>query len=81
MSGRIPAEEQADAGRAIGRLSDLGWGTRLRSLLAETARDTELPDDVLDALVEVLKDWARGVDHRIVHLSSRRNRPIVAKIN
>lgn len=62
LSGRIPADEQAGAGRAIGRLSDLGWGPRLRALLTETASDTELPDDVFDALIEVLKDWARGDD-------------------
>jgi ATP-dependent DNA helicase RecQ len=62
LSGRIPAEEQAGTGRAIGRLSDLGWGVRLRSLLADPVRDTELPDDVFNALIEVLKDWAHGDD-------------------
>ncbi len=33
-SGRIPASELAATGRVIGRLSDIGWGTRLRELLA-----------------------------------------------
>ena len=33
-SGRIPVDRQADSGRALGRLSDIGWGTRLRALLA-----------------------------------------------
>ena len=32
-SGRIPAGELAGSGRVIGRLSDIGWGTRLRELL------------------------------------------------
>ncbi len=53
LSGRIG--EGAAPGRAIGRLTDLGWGARLRRLLAEP--DGELPDDVLAAAVEVLKVW------------------------
>ncbi len=37
VKGRIPAGEQIGAGRAVARLTDLGWGTRLRALLAEGA--------------------------------------------
>ena len=55
VKGRIPAELQADSGRALGRLSDIGWGTRLRALLG--GPDGPLPDDVLTALVAVLKGW------------------------
>jgi len=62
LSGRIPAGEQAWAGRAVGRLSDLGWGTRLRSLVADSAPDQALPDDVFDAVVRTLAAWARGDD-------------------
>ncbi|WP_033342910.1 RecQ family ATP-dependent DNA helicase [Catenuloplanes japonicus] len=60
LKGRIPAGEQAAAGRAVGRLSDLGWGDRLRALLADDAPDRPLPDDLLAAVVEVLKDWSHG---------------------
>ncbi|MFD9130677.1 recombinase RecQ, partial [Kitasatospora sp. NPDC059571] len=60
LKGRIPAGEQAETGRALGRLSDIGWGTRLRALLAESAPDGPVPADVVDALVGVLADWARG---------------------
>ncbi len=60
LKGRIPAGEQAFAGRALGRLSDIGWGNRLRPLLAEQAADGPVPDDVLDAVVQVLADWAKG---------------------
>ncbi|GAA0463506.1 RecQ family ATP-dependent DNA helicase [Streptomyces sp. NPDC046215] len=60
LKGRIPAGEQAASGRALGRLSDIGWGNRLRPLLAPQAPDTEVPDDVADAVVTVLADWARG---------------------
>ena len=55
LSGRIPADRQAESGRALGRLSDIGWGTRLRALLG--GPDTEVPDDVLRAVVQVLAGW------------------------
>ncbi|MEU3753663.1 RecQ family ATP-dependent DNA helicase [Streptomyces olivoreticuli] len=60
LKGRIPAGEQAATGRALGRLSDIGWGNRLRPLLAPNAPDVPVPDDVADAVVTVLADWARG---------------------
>jgi ATP-dependent DNA helicase RecQ len=55
VSGRIPAGQQAAAGRALGRLSDVGWGTRLRALFAEP--DADVPDDVVQAVVAVLAGW------------------------
>ncbi|MCP9943973.1 RecQ family ATP-dependent DNA helicase [Streptomyces somaliensis] len=60
LKGRIPAGEQCSAGRALGRLSDIGWGNRLRPLLAEDAPDGPVPEDVLKAAVAVLADWARS---------------------
>ncbi|MGW6473149.1 RecQ family ATP-dependent DNA helicase [Streptomyces nigra] len=60
LKGRIPAGEQCSTGRALGRLSDIGWGNRLRPLLAENAPDGAVPDDVLKAVVAVLADWARS---------------------
>ncbi|MGP3632199.1 RecQ family ATP-dependent DNA helicase [Streptomyces sp. 24-1644] len=60
LKGRIPVREQCSTGRALGRLSDIGWGNRLRPLLAENAPDGPVPDDVLHAAVAVLADWARS---------------------
>lgn len=60
LKGRIPVKEQCSTGRALGRLSDIGWGNRLRPLLAESAPDGPVPDDVLRAAVDVLADWARS---------------------
>jgi ATP-dependent DNA helicase RecQ len=46
-SGRIPAGELAESGRVIGRLSDIGWGTRLRGLLdPEAQADDEFGPDL-----------------------------------
>ncbi|MFE6093743.1 RecQ family ATP-dependent DNA helicase [Streptomyces massasporeus] len=60
LKGRIPAGEQAASGRALGRLSDIGWGNRLRPMLAPQAPDGPVPDDVAKAVVDVLADWAKG---------------------
>ncbi|WP_327379596.1 MULTISPECIES: RecQ family ATP-dependent DNA helicase [unclassified Streptomyces] len=60
LKGRIPAGELAHPGRALGRLSDIGWGNRLRPLLTAQAQDTSVPDDVSSAVVTVIADWAKG---------------------
>ncbi|MEV0036192.1 RecQ family ATP-dependent DNA helicase [Streptomyces sp. NPDC050804] len=60
LKGRIPPGEQYFAGRALGRLSDIGWGNRLRPMLAAHAADGPVPDDVVNAVVSVLADWAKG---------------------
>jgi ATP-dependent DNA helicase RecQ len=83
LSGRIPAGEQAAPGRAVGRLSDLGWGARLRALLAGEAPDTSAPPALLDAVVEVLRAWAHGDDPwpdrpvAVVAMGSRRRPRLV----
>ncbi|MEU6081691.1 RecQ family ATP-dependent DNA helicase [Streptomyces sp. NPDC047108] len=60
LKGRIPAGEQAYPGRALGRLSDIGWGNRLRPMLSAQSGDGPVPPDVAEAIVTVLADWAKG---------------------
>ncbi|WP_326700323.1 RecQ family ATP-dependent DNA helicase [Streptomyces sp. NBC_01754] len=60
LKGRVPAGELSFPGRALGRLTDIGWGNRLRPLLAADAADAPVPDDVADAMITVLADWAKG---------------------
>ncbi|GAA0271947.1 RecQ family ATP-dependent DNA helicase [Actinomadura nitritigenes] len=55
VSGRIRPDLQAETGRALGRLTDIGWGNRLRELFA--AGDTDVPADMVDAVVKVLAAW------------------------
>ncbi len=57
VKGRIPADEQHAEGRALARLTDLGWGGRLRELFAAGAPDAPVPPNVLAACVRVLADW------------------------
>jgi ATP-dependent DNA helicase RecQ len=56
-SGKIAAPLLAEQGRALGRLTDIGWGTTLRSLLSPEAADGPVPDQVFDAVVKVLAAW------------------------
>jgi ATP-dependent DNA helicase RecQ len=76
LKGRIPVSEQCSPGRALGRLSDIGWGNRLRPLLAENAPDGQVPDDVLKAAVTVLADWARSPAGWASGLPDAGNRPV-----
>ncbi|MFS1301466.1 RecQ family ATP-dependent DNA helicase [Streptosporangium longisporum] len=57
LKGRIKPELGAEPGRALGRLTDIGWGNRLRALLAEGVPDGPVPDDVFAAVVTVLSSW------------------------
>ncbi|AHH20685.1 putative ATP-dependent DNA helicase RecQ [Nocardia nova SH22a] len=53
LSGKI--SDGPETGRVLGRLSDLGWGQRLRTLL--DAPDGPAPDHIVDACIAVLREW------------------------
>ena len=81
LSGRVPRDEQAEPGRALARLSDVGWGPRLRELLAPAAEDRVVADDVVGAVVRVLASW--DWDERpaaVVAVPSRRRPRLVASL-
>jgi ATP-dependent DNA helicase RecQ len=75
VKGRIPAEQQAGSGRALGRLSDVGWGTRLRAVFG--GPDGEVPDDVVGAVVQVLKGWGWEARPTAVVAVPSRSRPLL----
>ena len=54
VKGKIAPEESLLPGRALARLSDLGWGQRLRELLRE---DAPVAPELLRACVPVLAEW------------------------
>lgn len=75
VKGRIAPGEQAAEGRALARLTDLGWGGTLRELFAAGAPDAAVPPQVMAACVRVLADW--GWSERPVAVASvpSRSRP------
>ena len=78
VRGRIPAEEAMSPGRALARLSDLGWGQRLRSVLTE---DAPAAPELLHAIVPVLAEW--GWAERpvaVVAVPSRRRPQLVGSL-
>jgi ATP-dependent DNA helicase RecQ len=80
LRGRLPRDEQAEAGRAIGRLTDLGWGSALRELFRAESPDQELPVPLRHALVAVLdawdsEGWARGTRPEGIVAVGSRTRP------
>jgi ATP-dependent DNA helicase RecQ len=56
-AGKIPAALTAEPGRALGRLTDIGWGGMLRALLAEDAPDEAVTEPVVAAAIKVLAAW------------------------
>jgi len=77
LSGRISADEQTSPGRAIGRLSDIGWGQALRRVLHEQAEDRGLPDELLNAAIEVLRTWGWEQRPSAVIAVPSRTRPML----
>ena len=71
LSGRIPAEQQAAVGRAVGRLDSLGWGGALRDLFTADA-DGPLPPGLRSAVLTVLDTWRPQVDGIVVVRSTTR---------
>ncbi len=55
--GKIAEGERVETGRALARLTDLGWGTTLRQVFAAGAEDAPLTKALLDGVVRVLKEW------------------------
>jgi ATP-dependent DNA helicase RecQ len=55
VRGKITPPETMGTGRALARLSDLGWGQRVRELVQGS--DSVVPDQVVNAVTKVLADW------------------------
>ena len=80
-TGKIPATLTAEPGRALGRLTDIGWGTTLRSLLADASPDEPCTGQLTDAMVKVLAAW--GWERRpgaVVALPSRTRPTLVSSL-
>lgn len=57
VKGRIAVAERPLEGRAVARLTDLGWGGPLRELFAAGAADREIDERLMQGVVATLRDW------------------------
>ncbi|HZC70638.1 MAG TPA: RecQ family ATP-dependent DNA helicase [Jatrophihabitans sp.] len=78
VRGKLPAIDQAEPGRVIARLTDLGYGSSLRALLGADAPDGSVPDGLVKACIQVLAawDWAQRPT-AVVHVGSLRRPAMV----
>ena len=79
LKGRLGPGEVAEEGRALARLSDLGWGPAVREALQ--GEDAAVPDQLAGAVVRVLSewDWPRRPDV-VVSVPSRRHPQLIASL-
>ncbi len=86
VRGNIPTEERMLPGRALARLTDLGWGGPLRDLFATSkteapATDAPASPALIRACIRVLTEW--GWDERpaaVVSVPSRRHPVLVESV-
>lgn len=58
VKGKIKPDQSASEGRVLARLTDLGWGGALRELFAAGAPDRAVDPAMLQACVQVLREWS-----------------------
>lgn len=77
VRGKISPDEAMETGRAVARLTDLGWGQQLRSLLR--APDAAVPGELLRACVPILRDWGWAQRPVAVAMVPSRTRPLLVE--
>jgi ATP-dependent DNA helicase RecQ len=81
VAGRIPAGAAAEPGRALARLTDVGWGGRLRPLFAPGAADAAVDASFVDGVVRVLAAWGwRARPVGVVAVASRSRPALVSSL-
>jgi ATP-dependent DNA helicase RecQ len=82
LRGAIPAAERAEPGRAVARLTDLGWGDTLRTLFRDDTPDGEVPVPLRHAVVRVLDAWPfEDRPDAVVHVESLRRPTLVTHLS
>lgn len=81
VKGNIAPAERMLQGRALARLTDLGWGNTLRTVFSPSTPDAPASAALIAACVRVLADW--GWDERpvaVVSVPSRRHPLLVDSV-
>jgi ATP-dependent DNA helicase RecQ len=81
VRGKIGPDEAAEPGRALARFTDLGYGRRVRAVLAPDTPDGPLPDELFAAAIQVLAAWGWAERPEVVvHVGSVRRPLLVADV-
>ncbi len=81
LKSTIPVGERLQPGRALARLTDLGWGGPLRDIFAPSAVDAPATPAMLDACIRVLAEWSWAErPAAIVSMPSRRHPQLVDSV-
>ncbi len=79
VKGKIAVDERLEPGRALARLTDLGWGGSLREVFAQP--DAPASTSMLEGCIRVLADWGwadRPV--AIVSMPSRKRPQLIESV-
>ncbi|MCJ1713639.1 ATP-dependent DNA helicase RecQ [Curtobacterium sp. VKM Ac-2922] len=79
VRGKLPAGELVAPGRAVARLTDLGWGGPLRALFAPGVPDAPVSRELLDGCIRALRDWPWEVRPTGVVAMTSRSRPLLVE--
>ncbi|MBE1514128.1 RecQ family ATP-dependent DNA helicase [Nesterenkonia halotolerans] len=75
LKGKLPTEALAEPGRALARLSDLGWGTPVREALQ--GEDAEVSEQLVRGAIRVLAEWGWARRPDVVVSMPSRQHPVL----
>ena len=75
VRGKIAPAEQAEAGRAVARFTDLGFGAQVRAALTSETPDAAVSDELVAAAVRVLAGWDWPQRPEVILAVGSRRRP------
>jgi ATP-dependent DNA helicase RecQ len=79
LRGNIAVGERLSPGRALARLTDLGWGGALRTLFSSSAADAPASAAMIAACVRVLAEWDWEERPAVVVSMPSRRRPLLVE--
>ncbi len=79
LTGKIGTDVAASEGRAVARLTDLGYGQRLRESFRADAPDGPVPPDLVAAVIELLQEWRPPVT-ALAYVASQRRGALVTDL-